>query len=183
MVGITMPRSTNFRVQAMSGYAAVILLLAGGMVLAIRRFDSVATAQITHIRAEENKITLGERLRSKGELIVSAGRGYLISGDPALLAKLQVTEAEFDRALHALKSERRLGRRRAHCRGRARRRGFSPRSGRAFRCRAAPGRRQGDRSSIRDRSFASPPRVERCARPAGRFQERADRRSVPAGGE
>src|SRR5688572_22290379 len=111
---IAMPRSTNFRIQAMCGYAAVILLLAGGMVLAIRRFDGVATAQIAHIRAEENKITLGERLRSKGELLVSAGRGYLISGDPALLAKLQEAEVEFDRGVDVLKSENRSSRDASH---------------------------------------------------------------------
>jgi signal transduction histidine kinase len=74
------------------------------MMLAIEAFGGVATAQILHIRAEEQEITLAERLRWSGELIVSAGRGFLISRDPALLRRLLRARAEFDRELQALSS-------------------------------------------------------------------------------
>jgi signal transduction histidine kinase len=98
-----MRRLGSFRTKAMAGYAAIVLLLAGGMTFAIRRLELLATDQISHFRMEENEITLAERLRWNGEVIVSAGRGFLLSGDTALLARLQAAEADFDQSIHALK--------------------------------------------------------------------------------
>ncbi len=92
-----------FRTRAMASYAVVVLLLAGGMAFAIRRLQDLASGQISHVRVQENDITVVERLRWSGEAIVSAGRGYLLSGDPALLARLKWAEADFARSLQALK--------------------------------------------------------------------------------
>jgi signal transduction histidine kinase len=89
----------------MAGYAAVVLLLAGGMTFAIRRLEVLATGQIAHFQTEENEITLAERLRWSGAVIVSAGRGFLLSGDATLLVRLQEAEADFDRSIQALKDE------------------------------------------------------------------------------
>jgi signal transduction histidine kinase len=86
----------------MAGTAAVTLLLAGGMALTTHRLTAAAAKQVAHIQAEELEITLAERLRWSGELIVSAGRGALLSGDPALLAKLHEAQAEFDQDILAL---------------------------------------------------------------------------------
>lgn len=94
----------DFRTTAMVGYTFVTLLLAGGMELAIRRLDTDAAAQVARIRAEESEITVAERLRWNGELLISVGRGYLISGDVDLLTKLRETEVDFDRAIHGLRS-------------------------------------------------------------------------------
>ncbi|MCC6846935.1 MAG: histidine kinase [Deltaproteobacteria bacterium] len=93
----------DVRITAMVG-TFVALLLAGGMELAIRRLDIDAATQMARIRAEENEITLAERLRWNGELLSSVGRGYLISGDVNLLTKLREAEADFDRAIQALRN-------------------------------------------------------------------------------
>jgi signal transduction histidine kinase len=98
-----MRRLTSFRAKAMAGYVAVVLLLAGGMMFALRRLEVLASSQIAHFRAEENEITLAERLRWSGEAVVSVGRGFLLSGDDTLLARLQVVEAGFDQSVEALK--------------------------------------------------------------------------------
>jgi signal transduction histidine kinase len=95
----------KFRRNAVAAGAVVTLFLAIGMVFAIEGFDVVATAQIMHIRAEEQEITRAERLRWSGEMIVSAGRGYLISGDPALLRRLLRTRAAFEDEWKALSDE------------------------------------------------------------------------------
>lgn len=95
---------TSFRARAMAGAAIIIALLAGGMSLTIHRLDAAATQQVEHIRAEELAITLAERLRWTGELIVSAGRGYLFSGDRVLLAKLHKAQSDFDQGVRALKN-------------------------------------------------------------------------------
>jgi signal transduction histidine kinase len=97
-----MQQRIAFRTRAMIGYVAVILLLAAGMVFTIQRLGVVSAKQIARVQAEENEITLVERLRWSGELIVSAGRGYLITGRPDLLAKLRNVEAEFDASVRAL---------------------------------------------------------------------------------
>ena len=80
----------------MIGYGAVVLLLGVGMVFAIRRLDVVASNQLAHVRAAENEITLAERLRRNGELVAYVGRGYLITGHPDLLAKLQEAKGSFE---------------------------------------------------------------------------------------
>ncbi len=88
----------------MAGYAVVVLLLASGMTFAIRRLQDFASGQISYLRGQENDITIAERLRWSGEVIVSAGRGYLLSAEPALLARLRRAEGDFDRSLESLKS-------------------------------------------------------------------------------
>lgn len=88
----------------LAGYAAVILLLAGGMVFSIFRLNALSTAQVSQIRGEEREITIATSLRWRGEEIVSLGRGYIISADPRLLAELRQTEASFDRTVAALRA-------------------------------------------------------------------------------
>src|SRR5690606_26320657 len=88
----------------MAGGAAATLLLAAGMSTTIRRHDAAATAQIEHLRAKEQEITLVERLRWSGEAVVSAGRSYLITGDPALLRRLLRATSRFDEEYTALTS-------------------------------------------------------------------------------
>jgi signal transduction histidine kinase len=99
-----MRRPTSFQTLAMAGSVVVTLLLAGGTVFTIRRLDAVADSQIAHIRAKESEITTVERLRWSGELIVSGGRGYLLSADPALLAQIHEVESDFDRHASSLRT-------------------------------------------------------------------------------
>ena len=86
----------SFESNAKLGYAILALLLAGGLALSIRRLTALAEAQIEHLRAEENDTTLVERLRWNAELIVSHGRGYLISAEPSLLDRVRDAEVRFD---------------------------------------------------------------------------------------
>jgi signal transduction histidine kinase len=97
-------RSNNFRVRALAAFAAVIVLLAGGMVFAVQQLTSLASGEVARIQAKEMEITKVERLRWSGELTVSIGRGYLISGDPELRARLEKASADFDEGLRQLRS-------------------------------------------------------------------------------
>lgn len=90
--------------KAIAGGAFATLLLAAGMALTIRSLDTVAAAQAAHLRAEEYEITLVERLRWSGEVMVSAGRGYLITGDPALRTRLLRATSAFVRGDIALRA-------------------------------------------------------------------------------
>jgi signal transduction histidine kinase len=92
-----------FRANAVAGGALVTLLLALGMWSSIRGFDGIAAAQVAQIRVEEREITLVERLRWTGELIISAGLSYAISNDSPLLDRVLQARAEFDEVLLALK--------------------------------------------------------------------------------
>jgi signal transduction histidine kinase len=96
---------TSFRNKVLLGYLAVMLPLSAVTAVTIGRLESIATAQLEHLRREENGITRVQRLRWNAELLVSAGRGYLISGDPTLLAKLSEVEASFDRWSQELDNE------------------------------------------------------------------------------
>jgi signal transduction histidine kinase len=94
----------NFRTNAIAGGTMATLLLAGGMLLSIRGFGTLADSQIVFIRAQEQEITLTERLRWSGELLAAAGRNYLFSDDPALLDRLRRIRHEFDESIAALRA-------------------------------------------------------------------------------
>ena len=96
---------TRFLARAATAGTVVILIFAAGMAVSIRQFEAVSAAQVTHVRGEEYEGSSVERLRWSGELIVSAGRGYLISGDPALLARLRAAESTFDQGVRNLRGE------------------------------------------------------------------------------
>jgi signal transduction histidine kinase len=97
-----MSSSISFRTKALAGYVTIILLLAGGMVFAMRQLAVLTDAELALIQDKEEQIREAERLRWTGELIVSAGRGYLIAGDPQLRTTLQQGEADFDKGVRAL---------------------------------------------------------------------------------
>ena len=97
-------RRLSFGARAMLGYLVVVLLLAAGMVLTVRQLDAVSVTQLARVRAEESQITLTERLRWTGEVIVSSGRAYLITGNHDLLAKLREAEDDFEESVRALRA-------------------------------------------------------------------------------
>lgn len=88
----------------MIGFTVVILLLAVGVGLSVRNFEMVSSTQLATIRVEEREITLAERLRWSGANIASAGQGYLITGDPELLARLGDAESAFEEAIRGLRN-------------------------------------------------------------------------------
>jgi CHASE3 domain sensor protein len=93
----------RFEMKARIGCASVLVLLACGMVLSIHRLASLTNEQTASLRADEREITLVERLRWNSELIVSSGRGYLLSADARLLAKIEAAARQFDENVHALR--------------------------------------------------------------------------------
>ncbi|WP_437601118.1 sensor histidine kinase [Sorangium sp. So ce590] len=95
---------TRFEATARMGYAILTLLLAVGMAFSVRRFSSVADAQSERLSAKEREITLVERLRWSCELIVSHGRGYLLSGNHDLLTEAEGAKALFRETVSALRS-------------------------------------------------------------------------------
>lgn len=97
-----MRESAAFWRHAIAGYATILVLLASGMTWAFARLEKVDQAQLAEIRDEERAIGLAERLRFRGELIISTGRGYLIAGDPNLLTRLQHAEDAFHETLRTL---------------------------------------------------------------------------------
>lgn len=98
-----MPTRMRFEVTAGMGYAILTLLLAVGMAFSVRRFSSVADAQSERLRAKEREITLVERLRWSCEVIVSNGRGYLISGKHDLLTDAEDAKARFRENVRVLR--------------------------------------------------------------------------------
>lgn len=94
----------GFETRAKVGYVIVTLLLAVGMALSVHEHSIMADSQIARLRAEEQEITLVVWLRWTSELIVSSGRGYLLSGDPDLLKQVQTATSRFDDTLRALQA-------------------------------------------------------------------------------
>jgi signal transduction histidine kinase len=95
-------RSKQFRRRAMLGYGAIVLVLAGTMVFAIRQAENITRTTTAQIRIEENKSTLADKLRWNEELMGSLARGFLITGDPTLRERLTSAEHDFDAALKEL---------------------------------------------------------------------------------
>jgi len=95
----------TFETKAKLGYVVLALLLAAGMVFSVRQLSSIADDELARVAAEGHEITLVERLRWNGELMVSSGRGYLVSGDPELLAQVQLAKVRFDENVGTLRSQ------------------------------------------------------------------------------
>jgi signal transduction histidine kinase len=93
---------TKFKVTTLAGGLMVTLLLATGMGISIARLSSTATEQLDVVRAHERQITLAERLRWNLELVVSIAKGYLITGDPTVLARLTRAQDEMQSILATL---------------------------------------------------------------------------------
>ncbi len=99
-------RRLRFEMRAMAGYGLLVVLLAGGMALSIRGFASVSAAQVARVQAEERKIALVEHLRWRIELMVSDGRGYLLSADAELVETTERAARRFDESVRTLREER-----------------------------------------------------------------------------
>ncbi len=97
-----MRRSTAFLAEAMVGYLVLTALLVGGAVVVVRRLAAVTSAQTAELRVQERQLTIAERLRWSAEFAVSAGRGYLISGDEAFLVHLREARDDLRAGVHEL---------------------------------------------------------------------------------
>lgn len=95
----------TFETTAVVGFALLALLMVFGMAFSTHRLAANANAQIARIRAEEDEITQVERGRWTAELIVSSGRGYLLSGEPALLAQVQESRQQFSEIMATLRGQ------------------------------------------------------------------------------
>jgi signal transduction histidine kinase len=95
----------TFETTAVLGFALVALLLVFGMAFSIQRLADEANEQIARIRAEEDEITQVERVRWTAELLVSSGRGYLLSGEPALLAQVQEAGRRFSEIMAGVRRQ------------------------------------------------------------------------------
>jgi signal transduction histidine kinase len=100
-----MRTSLTFEAKVRLGYALLVLLLAAGMAYSVHRLSTGSERQVAWIRAEEDERTLVERLRWSSELLVSSGRGYLISGVPELLAQVQDARARFEENIRLIRDE------------------------------------------------------------------------------
>jgi signal transduction histidine kinase len=94
----------SFESKAKAGYLALLTLLALAMVLSIQRLASVSNRQLAQLRAEEMEITLVQRLLWKVEVMVSEGRGYMLSSDPELLADLTAAKQQFEASARVLQA-------------------------------------------------------------------------------
>jgi signal transduction histidine kinase len=92
----------GFETLTIVGYVVVVLLLSVGMSLSIRELSAAAHGQLARARTEEMRVTLIERLRWNSEAVVSNGRGFLASHDPALLAGTHRAVGRFDATLQTL---------------------------------------------------------------------------------
>jgi len=94
--------SSRFLLRLVAAFLLIIGLQAAGVVLAIQRLDAVAGARSAAIRAEEDKIAAVQRLRWSAELMVSTGRGFLLSGGPEHESKLHQAVDDFGAHLERL---------------------------------------------------------------------------------
>ena len=97
-----MSKARRVGFDVMVGFTVVIVLLSVGMGLTVGRIEETTSRALARVHAEQDEITLIERLRWSGEQLVSAGRGYLISADPDHLAHLNAAQTEFEAALRVL---------------------------------------------------------------------------------
>jgi signal transduction histidine kinase len=95
----------SFETKARGAFAILTIVLALGMAVSVRRLALSADEQVARIRTEEREVTLVERLRWNSELIVSNGRGYLVSADPALQVQTDQAGVQFDRGVRTLRSQ------------------------------------------------------------------------------
>lgn len=93
----------SFETTAVVGFSILVLLLVFGMAFSIYRLAANANAQIEQLRMEEDEITMVERLGWTADVIVSSGRGYLLSGEPALLARVEESRHRFADTVAALR--------------------------------------------------------------------------------
>ncbi|MGN6105320.1 MAG: ATP-binding protein [Kofleriaceae bacterium] len=100
-----MQKPTRFWLEAMAGFTAVTLVLVIGVVLSIRRIDTVISEQQAALRQQEARIALAERMRANGDAVLSAGRAYVISGDTDLLAHLEQAAAELGQDIRTLRGQ------------------------------------------------------------------------------
>jgi signal transduction histidine kinase len=99
-----MPQTTSFFVKASIAGLLVVAILAVGMAFTIRRFEQLSAAQVAHVHVEEAEVNTAARLRWSSELMVSIGRGYLLSGNGALRARLHEAASSFDGDLAELRT-------------------------------------------------------------------------------
>jgi signal transduction histidine kinase len=95
----------KFETKAKAGYAVLVVLLAGAMAYTLDRLSSAADEQVGALRAEEQEVTLAERLRWSSELVVSTGRAYLLSGESSLLREVHTARTRFDENVHLLREQ------------------------------------------------------------------------------
>jgi signal transduction histidine kinase len=98
-------RWPSFQRRVMGGYVIGFLPLTAAMAFTVAHIDEITAAGARRVRSEQGEISLTERLRWSADLLVSAGRGYLITGSPDLLSKVRRYEGEFDAAVRALEQQ------------------------------------------------------------------------------
>lgn len=94
----------TFESRIKLSYAVLVLVLAAGLAYSVHRLSVVADDQMALVQTEEHEVTLAERLRWSSELVVSMGRGYLISGDGALFTEVRSARARLGENLTLLRT-------------------------------------------------------------------------------
>ena len=85
-------RATRF---VLAGYALAVTLVLVVALIAILRLDEAAEDRLQAMRHHEQRITLTERLRWRSELMVAAGRRYVIAGDQDSRQEFEESSAAF----------------------------------------------------------------------------------------
>lgn len=98
----------HFRRTALAGFAVAITVFVVGMGLGIRRMNSVARAHEIQMGAREHEISLADRLRWRGDLVVSVAREYVHAREPDILPKWRAEEIELEQVLRPFLEEGRL---------------------------------------------------------------------------
>ncbi|HVZ36436.1 MAG TPA: histidine kinase, partial [Polyangiaceae bacterium] len=104
-IGPMLTRWFSFRGRLLGGYVVAIFPLATAMAVTVALIDRNTADEIDRLHADQEEISLAERLRWSADVLVSAGRGYMITGSSDSLSKVQRYEAEFDKAVQALERE------------------------------------------------------------------------------
>jgi signal transduction histidine kinase len=100
-----MGTSRSFVSAVVVGYVVALVLLGGALLATVRHLDASGRALTAKLRADEERITRIEKLRANGEVVVAAGRGYIISGDGGFLTSVREGEHEFKELLDRLRGD------------------------------------------------------------------------------
>lgn len=86
-----------YAVKLAIGFGSVLAVLGGTGVTTVRSLARLVEEHERAERANVEDVVLAERLRASEDAEAAVGRGYLLTGDPDFLERLEETELAFDR--------------------------------------------------------------------------------------
>jgi len=94
----------TFPARLASGFVLVVAILGGAALWSARELTRTAERREADTRTHVENLNLAERLRSADNAMSAAGRGYVITGNPLFLQRIEEAESVLADVLHQLSS-------------------------------------------------------------------------------